>query len=165
MVKTLDRLEREIREQQEIRRQEEEQQAPRQRRWEETLTRFGEFLPEDLSDRVDEALRDDRCPLWRWLEDQFRGRSRLPECLTEEVMRRLVLIRLEEADRCVLSVRMPALWAPVPAPQVAALEARETGPTARRTSGHCGTTCPVSSSTTAARPARSHKAGDMNWPT
>jgi hypothetical protein len=100
VFKTLGRLEREISEQLEIRRQEEERQAAEQRRWEETLTCFGAALPEDLWDRVDVALRDENSTLWRWLEDMFRGRSRMPECLTEEVMRRLVLIRLEEADRC-----------------------------------------------------------------
>ena len=100
MVKTLDRLEQEITERLRIRRQEEEQQAADQRRWEETLDRFGAALPVDLTDRVVAALQDKRCPLWRWIEDVFRGRSRLPECLTEAVMRRLVLIRLDEADKC-----------------------------------------------------------------
>jgi hypothetical protein len=46
------------------------------------------------------ALQDERSPLWDWLDSIYRGRSRLPEGLTREVMRRLVLIRLDEADRC-----------------------------------------------------------------
>jgi hypothetical protein len=40
-------------------------------------------------------LQDSRCPLWRWLDDIARFRSRLPDCLTAEVMRRLVQVRLE----------------------------------------------------------------------
>src|SRR5262249_12056554 len=53
-----------------------------------------------LCDRVTAALDDTQCPLWRWLESIFEGRSRLPVWLTGEVMRRLVLIRLAGADRC-----------------------------------------------------------------
>jgi hypothetical protein len=64
------------------------------------VTRFVEVLPDDLRDRVSVALQDDRCLLWPWLRDICRGRSRLPERLTEDVMRRLVLVRLDEADRC-----------------------------------------------------------------
>jgi hypothetical protein len=77
-----------------------EETAEQQRRWEETLRHFGEMIPEDLWDRVRAALEDRGCLLWGWIEDVFRGRSRLPECMTQEVMRRLVLIRLDEADKC-----------------------------------------------------------------
>jgi hypothetical protein len=100
LVKRLDRLEQQVHERQESGRQWAEQEAAERRRWEDTLARFIEVLPEDLHDRVESVLRDERCPLWRWLEDACRGRSRLPECLTEEVMRRLVLIRLDEVDKC-----------------------------------------------------------------
>jgi hypothetical protein len=75
-----------------------EELAARQR-WEETLLRFGEMIPEDLRPRVAAALQDKHWPLWRWIEDVWRGRSRLPECLTEEVMRRLLQIRLDGAAR------------------------------------------------------------------
>jgi hypothetical protein len=77
-----------------------EETAEQQRRWEETLRHLGEMIPEDLWDRVRAALEDRGCLLWRWIEDVFQGRSRLPGCLTEEVMRSLVLIRLDEADKC-----------------------------------------------------------------
>src|SRR5262245_57199371 len=100
LMKRLDRLESQVQERRESRRQWVQQEAAERRRWKETLTRFIDVLPNNLHDRVEAALRDERCPLWRWLEDVNRGRSRLPECLTEEVMRRLVLIRLDEADRC-----------------------------------------------------------------
>jgi hypothetical protein len=76
------------------------EESAEQQRWEETLSRFGEIIPEDLWDRVRVALEDRSCSLWGWIEDVFRGRSRLPECLTQEVMRRLVLVRLDEADQC-----------------------------------------------------------------
>jgi hypothetical protein len=76
------------------------EESAEQQRWDETLSRFGEMIPEDLGDRVRAALEDRGCSLWRWIEDVFRGRSRLPECLTQEVMRRLVLTRLDEADKC-----------------------------------------------------------------
>jgi hypothetical protein len=68
--------------------------------WKQTLERFSAALPNDLQDRVGAALRDEDCPLWPWIENLFRGRSRLPERLTEDVMRQLVLIRLDQADRC-----------------------------------------------------------------
>jgi hypothetical protein len=97
LVKRLDRREQQVQQRQESRRQREEQEAPERRRWEDTLTRFSEVLPEDLGDRVTAALRDERCPLWRWLEDVCRGRSRLPQSLTADVLRRLVQIRLEAA--------------------------------------------------------------------
>jgi hypothetical protein len=76
-----------------------EELAARQR-WDETLSRFGEMIPEDLSDRVRAALEDRGCSLWHWIENVWRGRSRLPECLTDEVMRCLVLTLLDEADKC-----------------------------------------------------------------
>src|SRR5262249_51043621 len=94
------RLEQQIAGQQRGRHENEDREAAERLRWEETLARFAEVLPEDLSERVRTALQDDHCPLWRWLDSIDRGRSRLPEGLTEGVMRRLVLIRLDEADRC-----------------------------------------------------------------
>jgi hypothetical protein len=100
IVKALERLERQVSDQQLYRGQDEERQAAEQRRWEEVVACFGRLLPEDLCDRVVAALQDGRCPLWGWLDNLARGRSRLPECLPEGVMRRLVLIRLDEADRC-----------------------------------------------------------------
>ncbi|HYT87629.1 MAG TPA: hypothetical protein VEL76_02815 [Gemmataceae bacterium] len=99
LAKALERLEQQVKEQQSLR-PGKEREAAEQRRWEETLERFGNVLPEDLWDRVKTALQDECCRLWDWLKNIVRGRSRLPDCLTPEVMRRLVLIRLEEADRC-----------------------------------------------------------------
>jgi hypothetical protein len=64
------------------------------------LRRFCKVLPADLEDRVATALEDRNCPLWRWLRDMFCGRSQIPEGLSTDVMRRLVLIRLDEADKC-----------------------------------------------------------------
>jgi hypothetical protein len=103
MAKALDRLEQQAEQIEQGRqawRQERDREAAERQRWEETLHRFGEALPEDLWDRVAAALEDGSCPLWDWIKNISRGRSRLPECLTEEVMRRLVLIRLDEADKC-----------------------------------------------------------------
>jgi hypothetical protein len=100
IVKALDRLEQQVIGRQQRLRQQDEHRVAEERRWEMTLEAFGAVLPEDLADRVCAALQDERCPLWKWLENLVRGRCRLPECLTEEVMRRLVLIRLDEADRC-----------------------------------------------------------------
>ena len=100
MVRELERLEQLVNEQEQHQRQEEAEEAEERRRWEEALNRFEAVLPEDLLDRVALALEDERCPLWDWLDDIVRGRCRLPECLTKEVMRRLVLIRLDEADKC-----------------------------------------------------------------
>jgi hypothetical protein len=99
-VARVERLEEWANDRRQCRLEEEKHAADTQRRWEETLSRFEALLAEDLLGRVDEALEDERCPLWKWLEDIVRGRSRLPECLTEAVMRRLVLIRLDEADKC-----------------------------------------------------------------
>jgi hypothetical protein len=96
IVKTLDRLEQQLYDWQQNRRKEEDRESAEQRRWEETCYRFFEVLPEDLWDRVRTALDDNHCPLRRWLDNIFRGRSRLPDCLTEEVMRRLVEVRLSE---------------------------------------------------------------------
>ena len=95
----LARLEQRAEERQRGRPRREDREADK-RRWEATLTHFVEVLPDDLWDRVSVALQDDRCLLWPWLRDICRGRSRLPECLTEDVMRRLVLIWLDEADQC-----------------------------------------------------------------
>ena len=113
IARALDRLEARVHERQQRRLDEERQQADVQRRWEETLSRFEALLPNDLLDRVAVALQDDqagdeirefreyeRCPVRLWIEDVYRGRSRLPECLTEAVMRQLVLTRLDEGDRC-----------------------------------------------------------------
>ena len=96
----LERLEGRANERRQRRLEEQEHAADEERRWEEMLSRFEALLAEDLLDRMAVALEDEWCPLWRWLEDICRGRSRLPECLTEAVLRRLVLVRLEEADRC-----------------------------------------------------------------
>jgi hypothetical protein len=71
-----------------------------QRRLQKTLNDFDALIPDDLRDRVAAELKDERCLLWPWIEDVVRGRSRLPECLNEEIMRQLVLTRLDEADRC-----------------------------------------------------------------
>jgi hypothetical protein len=98
LVKRIDRLEQQVQQRQESRRQWGEQVTAVRRRWEDTLTRFIEVLPEDLHDRVDAALWDECCPLWRWLEDVCCGRSLLPQCLTADVMRRLVQLRLEAAS-------------------------------------------------------------------
>jgi hypothetical protein len=100
IARALDRLEEIVNERLQRRAEEDKRVADIRRRWDETLGRFEEALPKDLLDRVAAALEDERCPLWGWLKDVFRGRSRLPACLTEEVMRRLVLIRLDEPDRC-----------------------------------------------------------------
>jgi hypothetical protein len=97
MVRTLDRLEQQARDQQQSRRQDMDRKAAEQRRWEETLDAFGAVLPEDLVGPVATALQTRRGPLWRWLDNLVRGRCRLPECLTGEVMRRLVQVRLEAA--------------------------------------------------------------------
>ena len=99
-ARVLDRLEEQVKERQQRRLEEEAKDADDQRRWDEVMNRFCEVLPEDLGDRVAVALQDERCPLWGWIRNMHRGRSRLPECLTEAVMRRLVLVRLDEADRC-----------------------------------------------------------------
>src|SRR5262245_29620623 len=96
IVRALDRLEQQLGGQRSVEDLVDEEQQ--QRRWEETARRFEELLPEDLFDRVNEALADERHPLWEWFDSVFRGRSRLPECLTEEVMRRLVEARLYQAD-------------------------------------------------------------------
>lgn len=100
IVRALERLEQQAKEWQQSRRHEKEYKAPEQCRWEETLDRFFQVLPEDLWCRVGEALEDESCLLWGWIENVFRGRSQLPECLSKGVMRRLVLIRLDEADKC-----------------------------------------------------------------
>src|SRR5262245_22296447 len=100
IARVLDRLEEQVEQAQQAREQEADREAAERRRWEGALDRFGAALPEDVWDRVAAALEDPFCPLWHWIEDISRGRSRLPECLTEDVMRRLVLIRLDEADRC-----------------------------------------------------------------
>lgn len=99
IAKALHRLEQQAQQRQESRR-EDPFRTDEQRRWEQTLNRFFEALPEDLRDRVAEALEDESCPLWEWIEGLFRGRCRLPEGLDEELLRRLVLIRLEEPDDC-----------------------------------------------------------------
>jgi hypothetical protein len=97
LVKRLDRLEQQVHERQARRRQWQDQVATERRVWEDTLARFFEVLPEDLHDRVAAALQDEHYPLWRWLEDVCRGRSLLPQCLTADVMRRLVQLRLDAA--------------------------------------------------------------------
>jgi hypothetical protein len=96
----LDRLEQQANEWQESRRHDEMLNVDEERRWKETLDRFFRVLPNDLHGQVTKALEEESCPLWDWIEDLFRGRSRLPEGLDEDVMRRLVLIRLEEGDNC-----------------------------------------------------------------
>jgi hypothetical protein len=100
LARTLDRLEAHFQPRQQRRLEENSLTADQRRHWEETLGGFEAALPRDLLERVAEALREEGCPLWDWMEDVVRGRSRLPDCLTPEVMRRLVLIRLDEADRC-----------------------------------------------------------------
>jgi hypothetical protein len=100
LVKAVERLEQLANDQEQQRLQDEQREVAEQRPWQEVLSSFGRAVPEDLRERVTAALQDSRCPLWDWLHDLLRGRSRLPEGLTEEVMRRLVLIRLDEADRC-----------------------------------------------------------------
>src|SRR5947209_4476754 len=100
MARTLDRLEAHFQQQNERRQEEDSRAADHRRRSQETLGAFATALPRDLYERVLKALNEQDCPLCPWLEDVFRGRSRLPECLTPEVMRRLVLIRLDEADQC-----------------------------------------------------------------
>ncbi len=80
--------------------QREQEAAAADRRAEETLERFAGALPADLRERVCTALEDPACRLWPWLGDLYRGRCRLPEGLSPEVMRRLVQILLEEADQC-----------------------------------------------------------------
>jgi hypothetical protein len=74
--------------------------AEEEKRWGQTVENFVAVLPDDLEDLVTEAIQDTSCPLWQWFENLHNGRSRLPACLTEEVVRELVRIRLEEADRC-----------------------------------------------------------------
>jgi hypothetical protein len=103
IARVLDRLEQQAEEyitQQLIRRQEEARERAEDQRWEETLLQFSEALPEDLWDRVSTALDDERCPLWDWIENLYRGRCLLPENLSAGLVRRLVLIRLDEADKC-----------------------------------------------------------------
>jgi hypothetical protein len=95
IVKTLDRLEQQARDWQQRLRQDKEGGDAVQRRWEETLDSFGAVLPQDLVNPVATALQSRRGSLWGWLDNLYRGRCRLPECLTEDVMRRLVLLRLD----------------------------------------------------------------------
>jgi hypothetical protein len=99
IARALDRLERQAEEyaaRQLVRQQEEAHKAAERRRWQEIDQRFGELLPDDMWDRVRAALKDRDCPLWSWLDSIHRGRSRLPDCLTQDVMRRLVEMRLCE---------------------------------------------------------------------
>lgn len=103
IAKVLNRLEEQVAEIEQGRQAREEERdrvSAEQQRWKETLKRFAEMIPDDLLDRVVAVLEDEGCRLWDWIRDVFRGRSRLPECLTEDVLRRLVLIRLDEADKC-----------------------------------------------------------------
>jgi hypothetical protein len=97
IVRRLDRLEQQAKDQQQGLRQDRDRKAAEQRRWEETLDAFGAVLSEDLLGPVATALQTRRGLLWRWFDSVFRGRSRLPEGLTAEVMRRLVQVRLEAA--------------------------------------------------------------------
>jgi hypothetical protein len=66
----------------------------------ETWERFAGLVPDDLSERVAAVLEDMQHPIWRWLRNVFEGKSRLPECLTENVMRQILLVRLDRAELC-----------------------------------------------------------------
>lgn len=97
LERVLEQLEQEAQE----RRQQQEEVDAEDRRWLETLERFGEALPPDLHARVTQALEADRhCSVWAWIENVYVGRSRLPDGLSPEVMRRLVQILLEEGEQC-----------------------------------------------------------------
>lgn len=99
--KALDLLEKRARELQQVRRQKDDRVAAVQRRRKEILENFFAAMPEDLWERAVTAIDENEfCPLARWLRYVFDGRSRLPECLTKDVMRRLVQIRLDEANKC-----------------------------------------------------------------
>ena len=113
IARALDRLEAQVNERQQRRLGEDQQQTADRLRWEEILRRFEALLEPALLHRVELALQDDQSgdeileyreyeqySVRAWMEDIYRGRSLLPECLTPEVMRQLVLIRLDEADRC-----------------------------------------------------------------
>src|SRR4051794_5107830 len=96
IVRTLDRLEEQARDRQRSLRRDKEPEDAEQRRREETLDAFAARLPSDLFGPVVTALQSGRGPLWGWFTNLIRGRCRLPECLTEDVMRRLVTVWLDE---------------------------------------------------------------------
>ncbi len=161
LERALERLEQEAQE----RRQQQEEVDAEDRRWLATLERFGEALPPDLHARVTQALEADRhCPVWGWIENVFVGRSRLPDGLSGDVMRRLVQILLEEADQCLEWVGVClrcGLQYPLPRWRY---EPRPHGPDARTAAGvarryedsffaHEG--CPACGA--------SSKKGDMTW--
>jgi hypothetical protein len=100
IAKALDRLAKQVAGRRQAQEQDHHGEDAERQRWEETLNRFGMALPGDLRDRVIGALGDRGCLLWGWIGNLVRGRCRLPECLTEDVMRALVLILLDEAERC-----------------------------------------------------------------
>lgn len=89
----------ELREQDRRRREAEARAAEEDRRDRAILRRFESLLSEDLIIRADAALSDKHHTLWRWIEYLFDGRCRLPECLTEGVMRWLILVNLDQADK------------------------------------------------------------------
>jgi hypothetical protein len=91
----LARLEGHLHEERQRLREIEERRADERRRWREVLNAFGAVLPEDLVGRVKAALKDERSPLWGWLDNLATGRCRLPECLPGEVVRRLVTVYLD----------------------------------------------------------------------
>jgi hypothetical protein len=91
----LARLERQLQAEMQLFREQEERRAAELRRWDEVLNAFGAVLPDDLNEPVTAALEGGRAPLWGWLENLVRGRCRLPECLTEDVVRRLVTVYLD----------------------------------------------------------------------
>src|SRR5262249_52944846 len=99
IAKALDRLEQQVQRPRGAGDRMPDQQAAEQR-WDRALRRFCAAVPADLHEQGAAALEDERCPLWGWIESAARGRSRLPRCLTEAVMRRLVLIRLDQAGQC-----------------------------------------------------------------
>lgn len=100
IARALDRLEPQVAEVWGAWEQECARKVAERQRWKEVMSRFCYFIPDDLGDRVTAALQGGDRGLWGWIENIVRGRCRLPECLTQEVMRRLVLVRLDEADRC-----------------------------------------------------------------
>jgi hypothetical protein len=100
------------------------------------------------------------------MEDVWRGRSRLPECPTEEVMRRLVLIRLDAPEwdfmdgvclRCGLQYPVPnypsSAQCGCSGCMARARRRAESRALFDRLFGHEG--CPACGAST--------KVGDMNW--
>jgi hypothetical protein len=100
MTEAIDRLEQWANVRRQAQTQEDNRRAAAQSRLEAISERFDAMLSEETRERIAKLNTEAEArSLFRWIRDILDGRSRLPECLSQDVLRRLVQIRLDEADQ------------------------------------------------------------------